>query len=210
MGYDIHITRADDWIDNQGHKIEASEWHAVIESGPKLRLAGYNGPHFAIWDGHPQDHEAWLDWHEGNITTKNPDNFLLRKMIEIGGRLGAKVQGDDGELYTEESLHAPLPKPPVFWTMPFISFVLSLVAFPCLITLIRLDSFVREHYPAGTPMPTKWILVLTSLAIVTVPGWLVGGIFAISSFILRQERLVFAWLALILNGISVSIFMLWR
>jgi hypothetical protein len=211
MGYDLHITRADDWVENERQQIEASEWHALIESDPELRLAGgYHGPHFAFWDGHPEDDEAWLDWHDGNIETKNPDDRLVRKMIEIAGRLGAKVQGDDGELYTEESLDAPPPKRPLFWTMPFISFILSLVALPCLIFLIRLDSYVREQYPLGTPMPTKWILVFTCLAIVTVPGWLVGGIFAICSFILKQERLVFAWLALVLLGIGACIFIFWR
>jgi hypothetical protein len=209
MGYDVHITRADDWVDNEAHRIEASEWHALIESDSELRLAGYNGPHFAIWDGHPQDDEAWLDWHEGNIETKNPDEPLIQKMIEIAGRLRAKVQGDDGEVYTEESLRASPAKRPLFWTTPFISFVVSLAALPCLIILLRLDSYIRQQYPVGTPMPTNWILVLTCLAIVSVPGWLVGSILAICSFILKQDRLAFAWLALLLNGIGAGIFVLW-
>ena len=97
MGYDVHITRAENWVENEGHKIEESEWHALIESDPELRLAGYNGPHFAIWNAHPEEDEAWLDWFDGNLFTKNPDEHLLAKMLQIADRLGANVQGDDGE-----------------------------------------------------------------------------------------------------------------
>jgi hypothetical protein len=209
MGYDVHITRAENWVDNDDHKIEASEWLALIESDPDLRLAGYNGPHFAIWDGHPVEDEAWLDWRGGNIETKNPDDPLLRKMIEIAGRLDAKVQGDDGEFYTEASLIAPKPKPPLFWTLPFLSFSLAAIALPCLLILNRLDSFVRQQYPAGTPMPTKWIVVFTIFAGIGVLSFLVGGIFAVSSFILREDRSVFAWLGLALTSITICFFLIW-
>src|SRR5438034_10386112 len=27
MGYDVHITRAENWADNEGHEIQPSEWH---------------------------------------------------------------------------------------------------------------------------------------------------------------------------------------
>jgi hypothetical protein len=33
------------------------------------------------------------------VFTKDPDRATLAKMLRLAGRLGAKVQGDDGEFY---------------------------------------------------------------------------------------------------------------
>lgn len=63
MGFDIHITRAEEWSDNDAAQISRA------------------------------------DWFEGNVDTKNPDHAVLAKALELAGVLGARVQGDDGELY---------------------------------------------------------------------------------------------------------------
>ena len=42
-----------------------------------------------------------LDWFQGEIFTKNPDQILIDKMVKIAHNLNAVVQGDDGELYDE-------------------------------------------------------------------------------------------------------------
>ena len=60
MGYEVHITRADDWASNEDCAIESSEWLGVVEGDKSLRLTGDNGPHFAVWDGDPNEPEAWL------------------------------------------------------------------------------------------------------------------------------------------------------
>ena len=68
MGYEVHITRADDWASNEGSAIEPSEWLDLIDRDTSLRLAGYNGPYFAIWDGEPilrrwsPPQRPWLFW----------------------------------------------------------------------------------------------------------------------------------------------------
>jgi hypothetical protein len=36
----------------------------------------------------------------GNVYTKNADKRVLAKMLTLASRLGAKVQGDDGEPYS--------------------------------------------------------------------------------------------------------------
>src|SRR5215472_14587852 len=99
MGYDLHITRAEHWAENKGQEITAEEWLQYVKEDPELRLAGYNGPYFTIWKRSPDDAEAWLDWFDGDIYTKHPDDPLIQKMVQIATRLGAKVQGDDGETY---------------------------------------------------------------------------------------------------------------
>jgi hypothetical protein len=93
MGYDYHITRADDWADNSGSEITANEWLAVVDNDPELSLSGVNGPFFADW------RDSWFDLVEGNVTTKNPDTPTLTKMLSLATHFDARVQGDDGDIY---------------------------------------------------------------------------------------------------------------
>jgi hypothetical protein len=109
MGYDLHITRKEDWSDEQGPAIGAVEWLRIVEQDPELHLETINGPYFAIWSGPSKYPDPWLDWSDGNVYTKNPDQPLIRKMLQIAARLGAKVQGDDGEVYDEATLLAQAP-----------------------------------------------------------------------------------------------------
>jgi hypothetical protein len=102
VGYDLHITRRADWADDGGPPITEEEWLRLVEADPELRLDPDNGPQHALWSGPPEDPEPWLAWEErGEIFTKNPDAPLIRKMIQVAERLGAKVQGDDGDIYDE-------------------------------------------------------------------------------------------------------------
>lgn len=189
MGYELHITRADDWAENGGLEISASEWHQVVDADPDLHLAGYNGPHFTICDAHPEDDEAWLDWIDGNVTAKNPDEHLLQKMVEIAERLGAKVQGDDAELYDDAALSIRAEGPTLWGNTSLLSLILSLVALTMLVIVIPLDSYVRQHYPVGAPMPLKWGLLLLGPASIGVLSWLVGTVFAVAAFLFREPSL---------------------
>lgn len=42
---------------------------------------------------------AWFNFDRGDVVVKNPDAEILAKMWAIAQKLGARVQGDDGELY---------------------------------------------------------------------------------------------------------------
>lgn len=103
MGYDLYITRAEFNAQNEGAWISSSEWLQYIEQDPELKLAGHNGDYFAIWSGKSEHTDPWLNWFEGNIYTKNPDGPLIEKMVEIASKLGATVQGEEGEIYTSGS-----------------------------------------------------------------------------------------------------------
>jgi hypothetical protein len=105
VGYDLHITRARSWALNAKHRISEDEWLAYVGKDPELSLSPDGGPYFAKWSGKSKLSEPWLDWHEGNIETKNPDEALIDKMVAIARELGATVQGDDGEIY--QSGHEP-------------------------------------------------------------------------------------------------------
>jgi hypothetical protein len=99
MGYDLHITRADDWTQGEDAPITAEEWLALVEADPELRLSGDNGPCFALWSGTSKYPDAWFAWQRGEVNTKNPDPPIIEKAIHIAERLGARVLGDDGERY---------------------------------------------------------------------------------------------------------------
>ncbi len=105
MGYDVHITRKRDWHDEEGDEISADEWLTFVRQDPALRVDTTHGPHFAIWDKYAGSYDfAWFDWSDGCISTKGPDDEILWKMLAIAKSMGAKVQGDDGEVYSEADL----------------------------------------------------------------------------------------------------------
>jgi hypothetical protein len=108
VGYDLHITRRKNWSE-AGNDITAEEWLAYVAKDPELSLSPENGPQFALWSGKSKHADPWLDWFNGNIYAKNPDEVLIDKMVAIGRSLNAQVQGDDGEIY--RSAHEP-PIPP--------------------------------------------------------------------------------------------------
>jgi hypothetical protein len=104
MGYNLHITRRKDWS-SHGNDITAQEWLSYVESDPELTLSRQSGEYFAIWDGKSKSVSRWLDWHKGNIYTKNPEESLIDKMVAIAAVLHAEVHGDDGEIYRSD--HEP-------------------------------------------------------------------------------------------------------
>ena len=102
MGYNVYVTRADDWSRNEGAEISGDEWLRLVHSDAELTIYAANGRFFALWDGKSELVDPWIDWLAGNLYTKNPDRALLRKLLEIASRLGARVQGDEGEEYLSE------------------------------------------------------------------------------------------------------------
>jgi hypothetical protein len=104
VGYEFHITRAENWVESDQRPITAEEWLALVDADPDLGIDDQNGPYFAVWSGpcsYPDG--GWFDWSDGFISTKNPDRAILGKMLRLAAQLGAVVQGDDGEVYSEVS-----------------------------------------------------------------------------------------------------------
>jgi len=118
MGYDVHITRKQDWFDEEP-QIKLAEWKAYLKADPSMRLDGYaeattpsgdtlhyENEGLAVWTAYSRHQSngnmAWFDFEIGNVVVKNPDQEILRKMWQIAQALGAKVQGDEGETYRED------------------------------------------------------------------------------------------------------------
>jgi hypothetical protein len=129
MGYDLHITRAEDWSSSEETPIALEEWLAYIASDPEMRLDNsaevevdgqvlrLESAGLAVWTafrGHDAGgNMAWFHYSDGNVDVKNPDREILGKMLQIADRLGANVQGDDGERYTRvEDLPGDEPDQP--------------------------------------------------------------------------------------------------
>ena len=208
MGYDLHITRADDWSRNEGHEISAEEWHDLVELDTELRFARYNGPHFAIWNAHPDGAEVWLDWHDGNVTAKNPDEALLGKLLEIARKLNAKVQGDDGETYTESDLAAARVPKVAFSEKAALAMVLSILALVLVTALVGMNAHVRPGRARGAPVPIGCALAMASIMMLAVPAWIAAGVAAICSLVTRGPRKWMAWAALLMNAIGGGIVVL--
>lgn len=97
MGYELHITRAEFWAENDSHPIEVSEWLAVVEADASLTIEERNGQYFAVFGS--KEESGWIDWKDGNLYSTYPQPATFTKLLEIARLLGAKIQGDDGELY---------------------------------------------------------------------------------------------------------------
>jgi len=99
LGYDVHLTRAEDWKQSAHHEITAGEWSDLVTADPNLRPDRDNGPHAAQWTDPSGSVKGWFDWFGGAVYTTNPDRPAVAKMLEFASRLQARVQGDEGELY---------------------------------------------------------------------------------------------------------------
>lgn len=127
MGYDLHITRKENWFDeDESNEIKLTEWNSYIKSDNEMRLdnqatatadngetVAYKNDGLAVWTSYSKhgkdDNFAWFDFRAGNVTVKNPDQEIKNKMNDIATRLNAKVQGDDGEIYDTKVLTKTSP-----------------------------------------------------------------------------------------------------
>jgi hypothetical protein len=117
MGYDIHITRKENWFDQEPTRnISLEEWKDILASDDEMQLDGFaeatttNGETIrvdnkglSVWTAYSNNglngNHAWFEYSQGNIVCKNPDDETINKMLVIAERLNAKVQGDEGEIY---------------------------------------------------------------------------------------------------------------
>jgi hypothetical protein len=98
MGYDLHITRKNYWFDDDGPIITLEEWRAYAATDPELEAdLEYSRPGTYELISHP---DRWPLWYrKGEIYTKNPDDAVIAKLVEIAGHLRARAVGDDDEIY---------------------------------------------------------------------------------------------------------------
>lgn len=124
MGYDLHITRKEYWHEeDESKQISIQEWSAYVDSDPEFSVDNFaeakatdgqtvriDSPGLSVWTKYSGNgvngNYAWFILSNGNIVVKNPDVEIRNKMIEVAAILKGKVQGDDGEIYSEQELHS--------------------------------------------------------------------------------------------------------
>lgn len=123
MGYELHITRKENWFDEDlTADISLEKWIELVNNDPEMRLdheatATTTGSEaitvysigLSVWTAYPLDgingNRAWFSYERGNICVKNPDKEIIQKMLAIAALLGAKVMDDEGEVYLPD--HKP-------------------------------------------------------------------------------------------------------
>jgi hypothetical protein len=109
LAYSLHIHRRAEWSD-RGSDISLAEWQALCAADPTLDLTGLatarnprtgeviemRAEGMARWDGPVT---AWFNLDRGRITVDGAQDAVIAKALEIAERLGARVQGDEGEFY---------------------------------------------------------------------------------------------------------------
>jgi hypothetical protein len=114
MGYDVHIRRTTGSADGSGPKITLDEWQRLVNEDLDMQLEGfaqsnsptgdairYENKGLAMWNTHSGNRKVWFDYRNGRIVVKNPDDEIIAKMRAVAVKLGARVQGDEGEFYDD-------------------------------------------------------------------------------------------------------------
>lgn len=95
------ITRREFWADDSGPAITLDEWLEYASSDAELEPDPQNrAPRNWRIASHPDRWPLW--WRRGEVYTKNPDDAVIAKLVRIARRLGARVVGDDDEVYGDE------------------------------------------------------------------------------------------------------------
>jgi len=99
VGYDLHITRKAFWADDEGPVITLENWAAYVETDLEITLDPENPgtENYVLRCG---QHSCPLWWEErGEVCTTNPEPEVIAKLVRVAAALGARVLGDDGEVY---------------------------------------------------------------------------------------------------------------
>jgi len=97
MSYSIHVHRRDFWADDSSaaRDIALDEWRKCIGELASLEPVG---PISGAWVD-TEDGDVLFEWHEGVVSVDARSPAAVHAASVVASRLGARVQGDDGEWY---------------------------------------------------------------------------------------------------------------
>lgn len=106
MGYELHIHRKDNWFDEKSSKpVSYEEWKAVAKADEELIIVGSYGDRRVDFEipiyGWPKpDGEAVsFIWLIDEVSVSFSGDAAIVKAFELSQKLGAKLQGDENEVY---------------------------------------------------------------------------------------------------------------
>lgn len=94
MAYTIHITKKQDWVDEEP-KITQEELDTLIEKGALESVDDQERRRG--WDA--KKGNVYFYFMKGNINCNPRKEEEIQTIKEVASVIGAKVQGDDGEIY---------------------------------------------------------------------------------------------------------------
>lgn len=99
MGYELYITRRETWHTDEGPAITREEWQSILANDAELEPLGEDCAQMV----HPSRRVAnFFHYSDGNIWVKKPYRTPLLKMLAIAEKLGARVIGDNDEVYSAD------------------------------------------------------------------------------------------------------------
>lgn len=116
MGYELHITRAGEWIDADQHPITLAEWESFAEAHPKLTQDGSVGwkdigtqavYSFTCEDGS----QAWLSWRDDHVYVWGEFRDHVAALAVLAAEFHARLVGDDEEEYLPDGSCARWTEP---------------------------------------------------------------------------------------------------
>ncbi|MEH0826080.1 MULTISPECIES: hypothetical protein [unclassified Micromonospora] len=109
MGYELHISRAEEYYDSEEHPIALDEWLSYAGSNPTLSEDGWLGSDPPVFGYTCTDGSVVsLAWFEGAIDIKGHFNGdAYQEFGTIAEDLQANLQGDHGERYTADGVLPP-------------------------------------------------------------------------------------------------------
>lgn len=103
MGYGIHISRPRFW-EGGPHKIGPDEWRNIVDTDPEFEASSeLEDEPLYYWKPHPERPFFRYTANSGYVTVETLDEIILSKMLQIAEKLGAEIQGDEGEFYRLDS-----------------------------------------------------------------------------------------------------------
>lgn len=118
MGYELSIRREDnqtkltkeEWIDyikSDSEFEQIDEFSAEFDDAKTLTIAT---PCAGLWKVDKREVPFTFDEEYGWISVKNPDEWIIKKMVSIANSLDSIVLGEEGEKYDEKNLFGEQPK----------------------------------------------------------------------------------------------------
>jgi hypothetical protein len=100
MGYDLQLTRAEDWVESSSVPVTAHEWIAAARSASgvtetSLLSDGSGNPTFLLGDDPAKD--PALYWADGQVAVRGADEKHVPALVALAKAVGARLVGDDGE-----------------------------------------------------------------------------------------------------------------
>lgn len=96
MGYQVTITRTDEITDDG--LISKEEWLNFAAADPELEIEDKSEDFPTVIWKRGKD-SAELCWEDAGVWSQSPENVTILKMIEIAGKMDAKVINEDGTVF---------------------------------------------------------------------------------------------------------------